>query len=83
MTREIPHDARGCYQRRHHPRWREVRDELQYGYADLQPCAAVDPHSDRCRSEAPGLPRERVAVVVRLMEPSIFRHRVALWDPNH
>src|SRR5436309_2579833 len=68
-------DARGRKQYRHHPRWREVRDEAKYNklliFTQVLPQLRARVEEDLKR---PGLQRERVlAAIVRLMELTFFR----------
>ena len=68
-------DAKGRKQHRYHPRWREVRDENNYGrilaFAKALPLIRQRVDNDLRR---PGLPRDKVlATVVRLLETSHIR----------
>ncbi len=68
-------DKRGRKQSRHHPRWRQVRDETKYermlAFGDALGLIRAQIDKDL---QLPGLPREKVlATIVRLMETTCIR----------
>ncbi len=67
-------DARGRKQYRYHPKWRELREQNKYEHI-MQFAAALPALRARVASDMKldGLPREKVATIVSLLEKTLIR----------